>query len=400
MHMAGTASGAGVDYATCSVAELTEAADQLQALWGVVQAQFFAVVRALESKEAYREDGCRDMTAWLVQRYGLAGSSARGYAETAACLGELPELERLLSEGRVSLDQLRPVAKVATGETDAALAEELPGLSAAQAEALCRRARAVDPDDEQAAHRSRRLSLCTTGQTTRISGLLPVLEGETVRQALERIAERCGPNAATGSFDPFETRLADALVELCGADVGAHPEPDRAQLVIHLDQRVLCGEDGPAETGEGHALTAETARRAACDSSWQVLTSAGGNSIDLGRSTRQIPPALYRYLRRRDGGCRFPGCRGRRLLHGHHLVHWTNGGPTDRANLALLCRGCHRLVHEGGWRIEGDGEGALTFISPQGRRITGKRAPLRDDVRRRLFDAGHVPPGPDPPPRR
>jgi hypothetical protein len=310
----------------------------------------------------------------------------------------LPRLEALLGEGRVSFDQLRPIAKIANPETEEALAAELPGLSAAAAEALARRVREVDPKDEVEAQRARRLSIFTRGQTTRLSGQLPTLEGETVRQALERIAEDYGPNPETGQFDPFEMRMADALVELCGAGIGADPRPDRADLVIHVEAEVLERGSGPAETGQGNPIPAETARRAACDSRWRVITAKlGGQSIDLGRQTRQVPTGLWRYLRLRDGGCRFPGCRGRRLLHGHHIVHWTNDGPTDRANLVLLCRGCHHRVHEGGWRVEGDAEGVLSFVSPQGRRITGRPAPLREEVRRRLLGERGARAGPDPP---
>jgi hypothetical protein len=400
MSQAGATTEAPAEYELYSTAELTEASDQLHALICATQAQFFAMLRVLAAREAYREDGCRDLTSWLVQRYGLSGSTARGFAETATALERLPLLGDLLASGRVSLDQLRPVAKIATPETDGALAGELPGLSAAQAEALSRRTREVDPKEEADAYRRRHVSLYTKGQTTRLCGSLPVLEGEAVREALERIASRYGPSPETGQFDPFEARMADALVELCGADVGEHPDPDRADVVIYLDHDVLAGDPGPVETGEGNALTAETARRAACDSRWQTLTrDLAGGSIDLGRSTRKIPTGLWRYLRLRDGGCRFPGCRGRRLLHGHHLVHWAKGGPTDRANLCLLCRGCHRRVHEGGWRIEGDAEGTLSFVSPSGRRITGRPAPLREDVRRRLLDGGGVEAGPDPPAR-
>jgi hypothetical protein len=398
MGEAGTTTTEAVDYDACSVEQLTEAADQVQALISAAQAQLFAILRALAAKEAYREDGCRDLAAWLVQRHGLSGATARAFAETSGALGQLPRLAGLLSEGRVSLDQLRPIAKVATPETDAAFAEELPGLSAAQAEALGRRAAEVDPKDEAEVHRKRRLSLSSKGQATRLYGVLPVLEGEAVRAALEGIAARYGPNPETGQFDAYETRMADALVELCGSEVGEHPDPDRADVVVYVDYDVLAGEGGPAETGEGNPLPAETARRAACDSRWRILTRKwSGQSIDLGRATRQIPTGLFRYLRLRDGGCRFPGCRGRRLLHGHHLVHWAKGGPTDRRNLTLLCRSCHRRMHEGGWTVEGDAEGTLTFVSPSGRQITSKRAPLRDDVRRRLFDVDRAPPGPDPP---
>jgi hypothetical protein len=393
-------------YEGCSADSLCEAICQLHALIGASQAELFAALREFARREAFREDGCRDLASWLVMRLGLSGSTARGWAETAGALGGLPRLESLLADGGVSYDQLRPVARIATEETDGALAEELPGLSAAAAEALGRRAAPVDPADEAAAHKARRLSLHTRGQTTRLSGSLTVLEGETVRQALERIAGRYGPDPESGLYDPYEVRMADALVELCGSEVGEHPEPDRADLVIYLDGDTLAGGEGPAETAEGNPLAAESARRAGCDSRTRTLRRGGGGNLDLGRATRQIPPGLFRYLRQRDGGCRFPGCRGRRLLHGHHIEHWAKGGPTDRANLVLLCRGCHRRVHEGGWRIEGDAEGTLTFVSPTGRRIADRPAPLREEVRRRLLGergatgaggSGEARAGPDPP---
>ena len=52
----------------------------------------------------------------------------------------------------------------------------------------------------------------------------------------------------------------------------------------------------------------------------------------------------------RDGGCRFPGCTERRYVEAHHVVHWIDGGPTDLANLVLLCWRHHHALHEGGYR--------------------------------------------------
>jgi hypothetical protein len=373
------------DYEACSNEALAEAVCQLHALICATQAEAFAVLRVLAAREAFREDGCRDLASWLVMRLGVSGATERGWAETAGALGALPKLEGLLSEGRVSLDQLRPVAKVAMPESEEALAGVLPGLSAAAAEALGRRTAEVDPRDEREAHRTRRFSIYQRGECPRLSGSLPTLEGETVRRAIERIAEGYGPDPGSGLFEPYEMRMADAL------------DPDRAQVVIYVQWEVLAGAGGPAETGEGHALGAESARRAACDCRSQLLVRDRSTvQLDLGR-TRSIPPGLKRYLRHRDGGCRFPGCRGRRLVQGHHITYWRADGPTDRANLVSLCRGCHRRVHEGGWQIEGDAEGTLTFVAPNGRRISGRPAPLRDEVRRRILGERAARAGPDPP---
>jgi hypothetical protein len=47
----------------------------------------------------------------------------------------------------------------------------------------------------------------------------------------------------------------------------------------------------------------------------------------------------------RDGGGVFPGCeRPLAWCEAHHLRHWLQGGPTDLANLALLCLAHHRAV--------------------------------------------------------
>jgi hypothetical protein len=40
----------------------------------------------------------------------------------------------------------------------------------------------------------------------------------------------------------------------------------------------------------------------------------------------------------------------------HHIDHWDeHGGRTDIDDRVLLCRFCHLLVHNQGWRIVRDG---------------------------------------------
>jgi HNH endonuclease len=96
-----------------------------------------------------------------------------------------------------------------------------------------------------------------------------------------------------------------------------------------------------------------------------VLGGAPSQPLDVGRASRVVQPAQRSALAVRDGGCGFPGCdRPLAWCEAHHLVHWLHGGPTDLANLALLCRAHHRAVHEGGWRLTRQPDGQLTATPP------------------------------------
>jgi hypothetical protein len=94
--------------------------------------------------------------------------------------------------------------------------------------------------------------------------------------------------------------------------------------------------------------------------------ASDGRLVEVGARTRTIPPALRRALHGRDRGCRFPGC-GLPFGQGHHIRHWAQGGPTTLSNLALLCRRHHRAVHEEGFQVVRQPDGALRFSRPDGR---------------------------------
>lgn len=82
------------------------------------------------------------------------------------------------------------------------------------------------------------------------------------------------------------------------------------------------------------------------------LTPAGMQRHDLGRSQRLPRLALRELVGSVDGErCRFPGCTRHRTLHAHHVRYWSDGGPTDFANLVLLCSRHHTLVHSQGFSL-------------------------------------------------
>jgi hypothetical protein len=96
-----------------------------------------------------------------------------------------------------------------------------------------------------------------------------------------------------------------------------------------------------------------------------ILGGAPSQPLEVGRASRVVQPAQRTALAVRDGGCVFPGCeRPLAWCEAHHLRHWLHGGPTDLANLALVCRAHHRAVHEGGWRLARSPNGRLTATPP------------------------------------
>jgi len=91
--------------------------------------------------------------------------------------------------------------------------------------------------------------------------------------------------------------------------------------------------------------------------------------LDLGRTTRVIPPHLRKAVIQRDKKCRFPGCEQPPAVGQiHHLIPWAQGGPTALGNLALFCRYHHVIViHRWGWKISCHPNGTTTATAPDGR---------------------------------
>jgi 5-methylcytosine-specific restriction endonuclease McrA len=241
----------------------------------------------------------------------------------------------------------------------------------------------VETQESAAHHRRRALQvypdedgmLVVRGRLEPEAGAMLLRALEAAREALYARARVLGAGSADAEAPAYGQQQADALA-LVAETALAHeldpaPGQERYQVVVHVDAAVLADPDQPGQSAleDGVHVPAETSRRLACDATRVTMRHArDGAVLDVGRRTRAIPPALRRALQARDRGCRFPGC-GVRHAQGHHLWHWANGGPTRLDNLALLCRRHHRAVHEEGYRVVREADGALRFSSPAGRPI-------------------------------
>jgi 5-methylcytosine-specific restriction endonuclease McrA len=373
------------------VAELDRLGDEIAELCAHVEAataRLLDLIRDFDARGGWNT-GFRSCAAWLSWRVGLDLGAARERVRVAHALGTLPLLAQALARGELSYAKVRALTRVATPETEERLLGVGRSGTAAHVERIVRGWRCVDRKAEaresKRQHASRALHVYQDEDGTMVlRGRLAPEVGALLLRALAAARETLyqkgrSQEAATRPADPSAERptmaqqQADALALL--AETALHHELDpgapgeRYQVVVHVDETALADPEQPGQSvlEDGPRVSAETSRRLGCDASRVVMRhDEDGRVVEIGARTRTIPPALRRALLHRDQGCRFPGC-GVRVGQGHHLHHWAQGGPTTLSNLALLCRRHHRAVHEEGYQVDRQPDGALQFRRPDGR---------------------------------
>ena len=180
------------------------------------------------------------------------------------------------------------------------------------------------------------------------------VEGKSILEGA--LGPLSAPRPVEGERDlrTSDRRRGDALVTLVRRAVGAGDEvgkTNKTTLLLTMDLDALKDRVGAGTTigglDAGTHLAPETVRRLACDGSViPVLLGTAGEVLDWGRAVRFFTEAQTRRLWLRDGGCTYPGCDAPPAwTDGHHLVHWTDFGPSDLSNAALLCQRHHTVVH-------------------------------------------------------
>jgi hypothetical protein len=361
-----------MDMTEVNPADLCDQMDVWHAASNSSLVKFFALVSVYDRDHLWKVDGATSMAAWLTFRFGLSPGTAREWVTAARALPELPAVQREFAEGRLSFDQVKFVCRLATPDTDERWAGEAVKYTAGQLEVIARRRREISSIESEAIHRQRfhRMRWDPEHRVLRYRGMLPEEQGAILESAINRLVDRAGKDPVSGVFPDFDVSAADAMVQLASQSLGAESDPDRATVVVHVPVGALISGVGAGEIESGPGLSVETVRRLSCDGRVEVVAvDEQGTMVGIGRARRTIPGWLGRSLRRRDQGCRFPSCHHRRWVHGHHIRFWSDGGPTNLDNLIELCPRHHRMLHEEGWRLEGDPNYEVAWIKPDGRRF-------------------------------
>lgn len=183
----------------------------------------------------------------------------------------------------------------------------------------------------------------------------------------------------------LDQRRADVVCDLLLSGAPAAHGDDGALGAIRATVRVqipiltLAGLDDTPAVLAGHGpIDAATARRLAASApSWQRVMTHPITEEPLAIDTYRPSKRLRRLLDARDRHCRWPGCR--RAAHrsdADHTIAFADGGPTRADNLAILCRGHHRLKHASPWQISHSGGGRLVFTSPTRREYRNDAPPV------------------------
>jgi hypothetical protein len=135
-------------------------------------------------------------------------------------------------------------------------------------------------------------------------------------------------------------------------------------VMVTLDLDTLLTGIGVATTSTGDHITAEQARRLACQARIiPVVLGTKGEVLDLGRSARLFSPAQRKAMAIRDKECTTEGCTvPAAWCEAHHAKQpWASGGRTDLADGKLLCSFHHHRAHDPAWQVHHHANGATSF---------------------------------------
>jgi Domain of unknown function (DUF222)/HNH endonuclease len=357
--------------------------DELAELTGqrnAIDARIVEIVAEVDRDGLWGVTGARSVAALVAWKTGSSSATAHTIAAVAGRLHEFPRCAEGMREGRLSLDQLGVIAARAGTGSDEHYAELARSASVNQLRTAVKLEPPPEPEPESGSRVEPQpepqasITKTTDEQFTCWRIKLAHHDAATFDAALQShhdalIAEwkRDHDNRDSDRRPPLPG-TAEAFLRLVetswDAEVSRRPHGHHTTVVMHVDveQRVASLHLGP--------LLSESERRyLTCDATGEAWFERDGEVIGAGRATRLINRRLRRALEHRHPTCAVPGCGATRGLHAHHIQHWEDGGPTELANLVLVCPYHHRLHHRGTITIAGTAHN-LTVTDSAGRTLS------------------------------
>ena len=118
---------------------------------------------------------------------------------------------------------------------------------------------------------------------------------------------------------------------------------------------------------DGLELSAAQANAEYLEALKDSLSPIQNKRVCFNPRNRHATKAQKREVLRREGWCcATPGCPHKIWLHLHHLIPYSQGGPTLAHNVLGICVSCHCNVHDGLLKIFLNDQGKLVFTDADG----------------------------------
>jgi HNH endonuclease len=259
----------------------------------------------------------------------------------------------------------------------------------------------IDPDDAKTRYQDalaeRRVFREATGSGTANLFLLDVAPDRVASayKHIDRLAKSLKTKDEPRGIN--QIRADVALDLLCGKPSATGSSG--GAINIHVDLATLAElDDKPGELGGFGPVIADiarqvTARQGSSQWKWTLSHHETGMFLDNGITRRRPNAAQQRRIEAERPTCAFPGCRmPADECDIDHLRAYSEGGPTEVANLVPGCRHDHVDYTKHGWIHRHLPNGDHLWISPLGHRYTTSGLPPPDEL------PPEDPPLPDPPP--
>jgi hypothetical protein len=163
--------------------------------------------------------------------------------------------------------------------------------------------------------------------------------------------------------------LVDEVTVTISASLAAGLDSDDATK--HWTRMLLrtTRDTGNAKLADVLGKAVVAANKAAAEAGARAVLDevVGGCAHTMEAAGYKVPDTMRRWLAARDRTCRNPICRRRAAQCDQDHTHaYDKGGRTCPCNLGSLCRRHHQLKQLPGWRVEQDGAGRFTWITPAG----------------------------------
>ena len=331
-------------------------------------------------RRLFRELGYATIFEYASEALGFSDKRTYGFLRLAEAFQRLPELRDALIADEIGWTKAREIIKVAGPKSVGQWISRAKGTSRRELETKVRSAR-----ERRVMARKTNPAQRVLAPKSAVGPKTPVPQQNSLLDLPADLVDE-SPEAVTYRLTPMQLARYEALIEKMHK-LRAVPAGSSREEILLAALDALVGSAGSELSPRGDNGTPYRIVVSECPSCKcaRVQTNRGTKRIakhelramkcdatiedEQGRRRRTIPPRVRRAVLKRDQHrCQAPGCRNTHFLEIHHIRARRDGGSNDLQNLATLCSGCHRMMHERGLR------GELFKGSPRAGQATATRS--------------------------